>query len=87
MVKLNMEIKLLDKTYIDAIYSISSTVLMQDFPEYKPQVAKIYAQKYFNKAYFRKFLRSNKNCIIGAFEQERLIGIVVIRGDFGGFYL
>lgn len=57
---------------------------MQDFPEYKPKVAKIYAQRFFNKTYYRKFLRSKKNCIMGAFENEKLVGIVVIKGDFGG---
>ena len=79
-----MEIKQLDQTYIDDVYAISSRVFMHDFPEYRPGVAEAYVNLYFTKDFFRKLFKSRLNCLMGAFESNKLVGFVCAKGDLGG---
>lgn len=79
-----MEIKQLDQTYIDDVHAITSRIFMRDFPEYGPGVSEAYVALYFTKDYFKELFKSRLNCLMGAFENDKLVGFVCAKGDLGG---
>jgi ribosomal protein S18 acetylase RimI-like enzyme len=56
--------------------------LKQDFPYKKKTIAEYC--KIYNKSYFTKLVRSKKNVIFGASEEDKLIGIISVKTEYGG---
>jgi len=80
-----MRIKKLTLKNIPELYLIICKALDDDFPEYKPGTNRIYSQHIFNKKYFTKLIKNKTNVVFGAFDKEKLAGIIVVKPeDFGG---
>lgn len=75
-------VKPIEEKDVKSISKLISNALEADFP-YKKDTVKAY-QKMFGEAYFAKIFSEKKNCILGAFDNDKLIGAVVIKPDIGG---
>ena len=81
-----MEYKILPLTVADIpeIFLLSSKIVGKDFPEYSPEVAKIYSEDYFSKNHYEKILKDDTNCILGVKDKGKIIAIIVLKGEYGG---
>lgn len=64
--------------------ALTSKILKEDFPEYSPKVAAIYGEKYFGKKRLRDMLKHKTNHFYGVRDNNELIALMVLKGDFGG---
>ncbi len=77
-----MTVKRLKPSETEEISILVSGALRRDFP-YKKNTINFYLN-YFNPEYFLKLIKSEKGFILGAFEENKLVGIAAIKPDFGG---
>lgn len=68
---------------LSEIVGIVKTSLKEDFPMYDIKIQTAYG-KIFGKKFFRKLLTEKGNTVLGAYVNNDLVGILGIKGDFGG---
>jgi GNAT superfamily N-acetyltransferase len=81
---MNYKIISLASDDVPEIYSLVTQSYKEDFPEFSPEVANIYATKFHNEKHFRDFLKHDINHIFGARDNNTLVAFIVLKGDFGG---
>lgn len=79
---MNYSISKLTLDQVDEIASIVAKSLKEDFP-YKKETIASYL-KIFDKRFFSKIIRGKKNVVFGAYLGKELVGIIVVRADYGG---
>jgi GNAT superfamily N-acetyltransferase len=77
-------LKSLTPDFVDEITSVISDAIKDDFPEYKPETNSSYRTRVFTVDYFAKLLADNQNRIFGAFIDQQLAGLIVLKGEYGG---
>lgn len=83
---MDYSISVLSKENIDEITAIVLDSLKEDFPQYKSDTIRAYSKSVFNKKYFVQILNEKKNAIIGAIADKKLIGLIVIKVEYGGVF-
>lgn len=81
---MNYKIISLTSNDIHEIVSLSRQSLKEDFPEYSPNVAQIYGEKYFSEKHFKDLLKHTVNHIFGVKDNNKLIAVIVLKGEYGG---
>lgn len=64
-------------------FEIVDRALQEDFP-YKPETIAAYRKKVFNGKYFRDFFKDATNISFGAYKDEKLIGFIALKKEYGG---
>lgn len=75
-------LKKLDTTDVPAITKMVHTSLREDFP-YKKETIKAYCGIYSEK-YFTGVFSDEKNTVFGAYENDKFIGVIVLKPNAGG---
>jgi GNAT superfamily N-acetyltransferase len=81
---MNYKVISLTSNDVPEIVSLSRQSLREDFPEYSPKVAEIYAANYWTKKHFQDLLKHSHNNIFGVKVENKLIAIMSLKGEFGG---
>ncbi len=75
-------VKKIEEKDIQAVSQLISDALDSDFPYKKETIKSL--QKEYGEKYFAKTFEDQKNCILGAYDNDTLIGATVIKPDTGG---
>lgn len=79
---MDFKISKLSKHDVSQMVALTLDILKTDFP-YKEETINAYC-KIFNQKYFEDLLEDEKNVIFGASDNDKLVGFIVAKGDFGG---
>lgn len=80
---MNIGVKKLTLEYIPEIIKMIHTAIAHDFPPYSPKIIKSLYKIYDEKC-FNKIVNSKYSIILGAFINNKLVGFLTIKDDFGG---
>jgi len=67
---------------VSLVTSLVHESLPEDFP-YKQETIEAYIKSY-DEIYFTKVMGNQRNCVFGAYDNDKLLGVIILKPDNGG---
>ncbi|PIZ64312.1 hypothetical protein CO051_03440 [Candidatus Roizmanbacteria bacterium CG_4_9_14_0_2_um_filter_39_13] len=80
----DMPIKILLQQDVDTFYPVFTTVLKTEFPGYTPHVVQYLLKRIYTRDTLKFWVQRKEKIIIGAFENNSIVGFAVIDSPYGG---
>lgn len=81
---MNVKIEVIDKELLDNFYNLFLNSILTEFPQYSKNVQKYMLRKPWSKESFKMMIESNRNLFLGAWIDEKCVGILYAQYPVGG---